>query len=72
MVWTVARVHLTESLNTIWNAILIRLMQENKLKIINEVDLLKENQDIYFDASEMNEHNYVFENNLPILVSELY
>ena len=43
MVWTLVRVHLTGSLNDIWNDILIRCMLERKERVIYEVDLLKEN-----------------------------
>ena len=46
MVRALVRVHLTESLNAIWNAILIRCMWEKKERILNEVDILKENQDL--------------------------
>ena len=46
MVWTLVRVHLTESLSAIWNDILITCTKENKELTIYEVNLLKENQDI--------------------------
>ena len=46
MVWTLVRVHLAKLLIAIWNCILIRCIWEKKEIIINEVELLKENQDL--------------------------